>query len=140
MAEKPPGRGHDPLARMRVYQLAVALVDEAWNDAEILKGHRVTEKVSAQLYSAVGSIGANIAEGYSRSSGRDRAKIFEYALGSARESLNWYRAARPVLGGPTVAQRSSVLVEIAKILLAVIPRERDRLIRPIRKRAGPSST
>jgi four helix bundle protein len=128
-----PLASRDPLARTRVYQLAVGLIDEAWSDAEILKAHRVTEKVAPQLYSAVGSIGANVAEGYSRSSGRDRAKIFEYALGSARESLTWYCAARPVLGGRVVDKRSSVLVEIIKILLAVIPRERDRLIRPSSK-------
>ncbi|MFN8404533.1 MAG: four helix bundle protein [Anaerolineales bacterium] len=37
-------------------------------------------------YEAVGSVGANISEGYSRSSGKDRARFYEYALGPARES------------------------------------------------------
>ena len=90
----------------------------------------MTEKVSGQLYAAVGSIAANIGEGYSRSSGRDRARIFEYALGSARESMTWYRSAEPILGPEIVGTRLDTLEEIRRLLLAVIPRERDRLIRP----------
>ncbi len=122
--------GSDPLARMRAYQVAAALVKLAWVDAERIKHHRVTRDVASQLYSAVGSIGANLAEGYSRSSGRDRARIFEYALGSAREAEEWYRCSLPVLGDDIVAERLERLGEVKRILLAVIPRERDRLIRP----------
>src|SRR4051812_40838343 len=97
--------GRDPLYRMRAYQLAHALIADCWTDAERLRHHRVTEKISAQLYAAVGSIAANLAEGYSRSSGRDRARIFEYALGSARESMTWYESAAPVLGTELVGER-----------------------------------
>ena len=115
---------------MRAYQLARRLSAEAWPDVERLRHHRVTEKVSAQLYAAVGSIVANIAEGYSRSSGRDRARIFEYALGSVRESMAWYESAEPVLSATIVRERLDTLEEIRRLLLAIIPRERDRLVRP----------
>jgi four helix bundle protein len=117
---------------MRAYQLACALVAEVWVDVEKLRHHRATEKISGQLYAAVGSIAANLGEGYSRSSGRDRARIFEYALGSTRESMVWFRTAEPVLGQEIVVQRLEKLEEIRRLLLAVIPRERDRLIRPDR--------
>jgi four helix bundle protein len=123
---------NDPLSRMRVYQLARELGQEVWNDAEILRQHAVTEKLCAQLYAAVGSIGANLGEGYSRSSGRERAHVFEYALGSTRESMSWYRLAEPVLGPETVRIRLDKLEEIRRMLLAIIPRERGRLIRPSR--------
>ena len=86
--------------------------------------------MSGQLYAAVGSVMANIAEGYSRSSGRDRARIFEYALGSVRESMTWYRSAEPVLGAGVACGRLDTLEEIRRLLLAIIPRERSRLIRP----------
>jgi four helix bundle protein len=122
--------GSDPLSRMRAYQLARGLLADSWTDAERLRYHPVTEKISGQLYAAVGSIAANIGEGYSRSSGRDRARIFEYALGSARESMSWYRSAEPVLGAELVCRRLDTLEEIRRLLLAVIPRERNRLIRP----------
>jgi four helix bundle protein len=115
---------------MRAYQLARSLLADAWGDAEQLRHHRVTEKVAGQLYTAVGSIAANIGEGYARSSGRDRARIFEYALGSVRESMTWYEAAIPLLGADLVGGRLSKLEEVRRLLLAIIPRERDRLIRP----------
>jgi len=125
--------GRDPLSRMRVYQLARGLLADSWTDAERLRHHPVTEKISGQLYTAVGSIGANIGEGYSRSSGRDRTRIFEYALGSARESMTWYRSAEPVLGTELVCARLDTLEEIRRLLLAIIPRERSRLIRPTKR-------
>ncbi|HEX5577748.1 MAG TPA: four helix bundle protein, partial [Gemmatimonadaceae bacterium] len=108
-------------------------LDDSWSDAEALTQHPVTTLIGAQLYKAIGSIAANIGEGYSRSSGRDRARFFEYALGSARESSIWYRAGARALDAQIVATRRGVLEEIQRMLQAVIPRERDRTIRPGRK-------
>lgn len=122
---------------MRAYQLARELLADCWPDAERLRHHPVTERVSGQLYAAVGSIAANLGEGYSRSSGRDRARIFEYALGSVRESLAWYRSAEPVLGVELTRARLDTLEEIRRLLLAVIPRERSRLIRPAKPIRSP---
>jgi four helix bundle protein len=118
---------------MRVYRLACELVAESWQDAEKLTHHRTMEKVASQLYAAVGSIAANLGEGYAHSSGKDRARIFEYALGSTRESIAWFRSAEPVLGSEIVARRVDKLDEIRRMLLAIIPRERGRLIRPSKR-------
>jgi len=127
----PPRSEHDdPLSRMKAYTFARELLKDCWPDAEKTKHHEVTQKVSAQLYAAVGSIAANIAEGYSRSSGKDRARIFEYALGSVRESMTWYYAAEPVLGESLVSDRLDKLEQIRRMLLAIIPRERNHLVRP----------
>jgi len=57
-------------------------------------------------------------------------RIFEYALGSARESIAWFRSAEPVLGSDVVAKRIEKLDEIRLLLTATNPRERGRLIRP----------
>ena len=122
----------DPIRRMRVYQLAVELVAEAWPDAHELSRHPMMLKVCDQLYSAVGSIEANIADGYSRSSGKDRSRFFEYALSSTRESIAWYRAGRPILGSDITNQRWNKLEEIRRLLLTIIPRERGKTIRPSR--------
>jgi|SRR3954468_22027298 four helix bundle protein len=116
---------NDPLFRVRAYQIAKDLLTTAWLDAKTLSADPVTQELSGQLYAAVGSIAANIGEGYSRSSGLDRARIFEFALGSVRESMTWYEAARPLLGDG-VLTRLNDLEEIRRILLAVIPRERAR--------------
>jgi len=116
---------NDPLFRMRAYQIAKDLLQAAWLDAKTLSGDPVTQKISGQLYAAIGSISANIGEGYSRSSGIDRSRIFEYALGSVRESMTWYQAAQPVLGD-VVLTRLNDLEEVRRLLLAIIPRERAR--------------
>jgi len=115
---------------MRAYQLAREVADESWTDCDRLRREPVAEKVAAQLYAAVGSITANLAEGYSRSSGRDRARIFEYALGSVRESMMWYHTAKPLLGAEVVSGRLNKLEQVRRLLMAIIPRERSRLIRP----------
>jgi len=89
----------------------------------------VTRDVASQLIRALGSVPANFAEGYSRSSGLDRAKHFEYSLGSDRESVVWYEAAIPILGQHLVSDRQERLQEVMRSLLAMIPRERRRSIR-----------
>ena len=116
---------NDPLFRMRVYQIARDLLQTSWFDAKTLSGDPTTQQISGQMYAAIGSICANITEGYSRSSGLDRARFFEYALGSARESMTWYEAARPLLGD-VVLTRLNDLEEIRRLLLAIIPRERAK--------------
>src|SRR5438270_10912277 len=103
---------------------------DCWDDAEKLTHNEISRRIAGQLYAAVSSIAANLGEGYSRSSGRDRAKIFEYALGSTRESMMWYRIGVRILGREVVASRLEKLEEIRRLLLAIIPRERGRLIRP----------
>ena len=114
---------NDPLFRMRAYSLAADLLKLAWDDAKLLSADPVTQRIAGQLYAAVNSISANLGEGYSRSSGKDRSRIFEYALGSVRESISWYQGARPVLGD-VVRGRLDSLEEIRRIPIAIIPRER----------------
>ena len=120
----------DPLWRMRAVVLAREVATACFDDAEKLASNQITRKIAGQIYASVSSIAANLGEGYSRSSGKDRAKIFEYALGSTRESMMWYRSSSRVLGRDVVSARLEKLEEIRRLLLAIIPRERGRLIRP----------
>ena len=121
---------NDPLSKMQAVQITRQLLPECWDDCEKLAQNEIFKNIAGQLYAAMGSILANLGEGYSRSSGRDRAKIFEYALGSVRESMEWYRSGIRVIGSETVGLRLGKLEEVRRLLLATIPRERDRLIRP----------
>ena len=88
-----------------------------------------TVSLADQLYRAIGSISANIAEGYSRGTGRDRARFFEYALGSAREGRDWYFKGRHALGYELAQHRSEQLAEVISMLVAIIPRQRTNGIR-----------
>ena len=111
-----------------MYRLAAYALHLGWDDVVALSQHEVTRGVAVQLYRALGSISANVGEGYSRSSGRDRARLYEYALGSARECVTWYRAASPVLGASTTEHRQEILHQITCMLLSIIPQERARRV------------
>jgi len=129
LASVPPELTQDPLWRMEVYRLAVFAGDLAWQDVSRLIKDRRTVRVADQLYRAVGSIGANIAEGYSRRSGKDQARFYKYALGSAREASGWYYQARHILSGAVATHRIKLLTQIARLLLTIIPAERGYKLR-----------
>lgn len=114
----------DPLWRMEVYRLAVFAGDLAWPDASRLAQDKRTISLSDQLLRAVGSISANIGEGYSRRSDRDQARFYEYALGSAREARGWYYQGRHVLSEVVAMHRVELLTKIVRLLLTIIPSER----------------
>ncbi|HEY89845.1 MAG TPA: four helix bundle protein [Thermoflexia bacterium] len=119
----------DSLWKMKAYRLALFLADLGWHDTTKLLRDRRTVALSDQLYRALGSISANLAEGYSRGTGKDRARFYEYSLGSARESRDWYFKSRHILGETVVQQRLQLLTNIIRLLLTMIPQQRGRILR-----------
>ena len=119
----------DPLWGMRVYRISLFASDVSWRDAGTLREDDRTQSLADQLYRAVGSGGANIAEGYSRGTGKDRARFYEYALGSARESKDWYFKGRFVLGEAVTQHRLKFMSEIIRLLLTIIPEQRGGELR-----------
>lgn len=118
----------DPLWSVEAYRLATFVADMAWADADQLARDQRTRRVAQQLYSAVCSIGANLAEGYSRESGRDRARFYEYALGSAREARDWYYKGRHVLG-QSAGEQMEILTQIMRLLFAMVKDQRGTSVR-----------
>ena len=114
----------DPLWSITAYRKAMFLADLCWRDVTKLTADRRTIGLADQLYRAVGSIGANLAEGYSRGSAKDRVRFYEYSLGSAREARDWYFKARHLLGEAVFSHRAKLLAEIARLLLTTIPEQR----------------
>lgn len=119
----------DSLWKMTAYRLALFLADLGWHDVTKLMRDKRTLDLSDQLYRALGSISANLAEGYSRGTGKDRARFYEYALGSARESRDWYYKGRHILGEAVVQHRLQLLSEVIRLLLTMIPQQRGRILR-----------
>ena len=76
----------DSIWKVTAYRLALFLSDLCWQDLLKLLQDKRTMTIADQLYRSVGSISANIAEGYSRVSGKDRAHYYQYSLGSTREA------------------------------------------------------
>lgn len=122
----PPEITADSLWQMTLYRQALFLGEVAWLDVSTLVQDRRTLRVADQLYRAVGSISANIAEGYSKASGKDQARFYEYALGSAREARDWYYKSRYVLGEEVARHRMRLAVHIIRQLLKLVPEYRGR--------------
>jgi four helix bundle protein len=119
----------DSLWKMESYRLALFAADLGWHDVTKLVSDKRTVDLSSQLYRAIGSISANISEGYSRGTGRDRARFYEYALGSARESRGWFYKGRHNLAEAVVRHRLGLLTEIIRLLLKTIPDQRGAALR-----------
>ena len=114
----------DLLWKTEVYRLALFVADVGWHDVTKLMKDRRTIDLANQLYRALVSIGANVSEGYSRGTGKDRARFYGYALGSARESRGWYFNSQHVLGQNVASHRMQLLTQIIRLLLTMIPEQR----------------
>ena len=89
----------------------------------ILGDLRFTKNIP-QLVEAVGSIGANIWEGYGRRSRADRVKFYEYAYSPAGESMHWYTAVSVAMSQDLLVERAEQLAEICRLLLTMMHNER----------------
>jgi four helix bundle protein len=116
----------DVLCRNAAYRLATFASDFIWPDIARLAQDPRTKEVASQLFRATGSIGSNYSEGYSRGTDRDRCRVYEYAIGSAREARDWSYKARHVIGEERAAKFLSLLTRIIQLLTVTVVRERSR--------------
>lgn len=108
--------------------------DFIWDEVTRLIQDRRTVRL------AVGSIGVNYAEAYSRSTDRDRCRLYEYSNGSAREARDWTYKARRVIGPERTAILLNLFSQIIRMLTVTVVRERtraSRLSRRIRQKSTP---
>lgn len=119
----------DPLWGLEVYQLGFFIADISWDETEALFKNPSTRSAADQIRRSLDGISANIAEGYSRSTGKDRARYFEYALGEAREARDRIYKVRRAMKSEVVLHRMKVLTQIIKILNSLVPTQRKHGIR-----------
>ncbi len=121
-ATPPPELFGDAIWRLPAYRLSRYLAHVAPDDVRIIRSW--SPNIAEQLERSIDSIGINISEGYGRLHGRERARFYEFALGSAREAREWYaRAARYLEPGMAMG-RAKLLTRAIKILTVAIPQER----------------
>lgn len=108
------------------YQKAMQLWDSFWPDSEILIRDLRGQEIARQMTKSIGSISANIEEGYGRGFGKELHQFYRYSRGSARESRGWYQRARYLLPASVVSDRIQLLDEIISILVATIESRRRR--------------
>jgi four helix bundle protein len=101
----------DPLWKFNVYPKTLYVYDLAWNDCDNLLNDVRGKEIARQLIRSVGSISANIDEGYGRGYGKDYAFRLRIAIGEAREARSWYWKARKLLPPEIVDLRIQQLSE-----------------------------
>lgn len=113
----------DIVWKMEAYRLSLFLSDVCWEDTNAILAEK-RFSLADQLYRSVGSISANIIEGYSRISNKEKARFYEISLGSAREAKDWYFKSRHVLTPEKSHSRIKILTSIIKLLQAMISDQR----------------
>lgn len=129
MKTMPEDLTQDPLWGLEVYRLGFFIADITWDETEALFKNPSTRNAADQIRRSLDSISANIAEGYSRSTGKDRARYFEYSLGEAREARDRIYKTRRVLKPEVVLHRMKILTQIIKILNTFVPAQRKKGLR-----------
>jgi four helix bundle protein len=120
---------NDPIWKLEVYRLALFADDIGWQDVLALSKEKLMWSIADQLHRSLGSISANLTEGYSRSKGLDRARFIEISLGSARESRDWYYKSRHVMHAEVTKHRMGLTTHIIGMLTPMIPHQRKNAIR-----------
>ena len=120
---------NDPIWKLEVYRLALFVGDIGWHDVLALSKNKLMYSVADQLHRSLGSISANLTEGYSRSKGLDRARFIEISLGSARESRDWYYKSKQVLPLEVIKHRMELTTHIIAMLTPMISHQRKNAIR-----------
>ncbi|MCE9645492.1 MAG: four helix bundle protein [Chloroflexi bacterium] len=120
---------NDPIWKLEVYRFALFAGDIGWHDVLALSKNKLMYSITDQLHRSLGSISANLTEGYSRSKGLDRARFIEISLGSARESRDWYYKSKQVLSPEVIKHRMELITHIIALLVPMISHQRKNAIR-----------
>ena len=128
LAQVPDSLKKDPIWQFKAYPKALLLCDLAWEDADNLLKDVRGRRLAGQLIGSVGSISANIDEGFGRGiEGGEYVQFLRYALGSAREARSWYYKARKLLSAEVVQHRVALCDEVIALLVVTIKQRRAKL-------------
>lgn len=116
----------DALWTVRAYRLSLFLADVAW-PPDVVRLSKITgvRSLSDQLYRLLDQSARILKKDTRRKSSKDRARFYEYSSGSARETRGWFYRARHILGETVSAHRLSLTTEIIKLLLTMVPEQRN---------------
>lgn len=113
----------DRLEEIRFYMHSRELWDMCWDDTELLMRDLRGKEISKQLIRSMGSVSANIEEGYGRGFGKEYPHYLRIARGSARETKGWYYRSGKLLLPGTVNQRiaklDGIIAAISKSIITL---------------------
>lgn len=109
------------------YPKALFLFDLCWHDCEKLLRDPRGRKVASQLIDSMGSVSANIEEGYGRGlATKEFQQFLRYSVASAKEAKGWYFRGRHLLPAKVVEHRLKLLSEVIALTLTEIKKQRNR--------------
>src|ERR1043165_8910069 len=124
----------DALDENGFYKLSLELWDEFWKDSEILLRDVRGKEIVKQLTRSVGSISANIEEGYGRGFGKEYPQFLRIARGSARETKGWYKKSNRLLTVEVIANRIAkldlIIAMLVKSIQTLEEKNRSAALRP----------
>jgi four helix bundle protein len=106
----------DRIDEIRFYLKSKDVWKDCWHNTEILKRDFRGVEITKQLIRSVGSISANIEEGYGRGFGKEYPQFLRIARGSARESKGWYFRSGMLLPPEIINLQTERLDEIISAL------------------------
>ena len=124
----------DNLDNVRFYAIALELWDECWQDTGIMTKDFRGIEIAKQLIRSIGSISANIEEGYGRGFGKEYPHFLRISRGSARESKGWYKRSKHLLDENIIERRiyklDSVIAMVTKSIQTLEHNKKQSLLRP----------
>jgi four helix bundle protein len=133
-----PDETAGPLWKLHAYRVSRYLLDCCLFDIENADPP-LHPQTSEQLRRAVASISANLAEGYSRRTPKDRLRFYAYALGSLREASVWYLTVRAHVSPALLRERLAVIGQLRRLVLGMhagVSRTGGWVTRPEREERG----
>src|ERR1041385_4404910 len=106
----------DRLDELVFYQMSLELWDNFWKDSEHLLQDVRGKEICRQLTRSIGSVSANIEEGYGRGFGKEYPQFLRIARGSARESRGWYTRSKFILDKAIIQERDKKLASIIAMI------------------------
>ena len=116
---------NDPVWQFYAHRKALYIYDLMWDDCGQLLHDPRGRAVAEQITRSIGSISANIEEGYGRGYGKDRNYFLRVAVGSARESKGWYFRARRLISPDALKSRLILCDDIISLLVTELNHQRQ---------------
>lgn len=108
------------LENLRFYQESLQLWDKFWADSDVLMKDMRGREIAIQLTRSIGSISANIEEGYGRGYGKEYSRFLKISRGSAQESKGWYKKSKFLMPEDLISERMKSLDKIIGALSVTI--------------------